>query len=107
MDESILVVSGSLDKESGVVRGESRGSVTGVRCWMTGESRGATVSRTASRFCTPEKRKEGSPAITKMKAKSSINMSVFLLTAAKVIIIYDLQFTIYVFLLLPFYFFTF
>jgi hypothetical protein len=32
------------------------------------------------------KRKDGNPAITKMKAKSNINMSVFLLTAAKVII---------------------
>jgi hypothetical protein len=33
------------------------------------------------------KRKEGNPAIIKMVAKSRINMSVFLLTAAKVIIL--------------------
>ena len=32
----------------------------------------------------PLNRKEGNSAITKMKTKSSINMSVFLLTAAKV-----------------------
>ena len=50
-------------------------------------SGGATVSATASRFCEWVKRKEGSPAITKMVAKSRINMSVFLLTAAKVIIL--------------------
>ena len=84
--ESILVVSTITSLPEEATSAESWGIVSAVKA-ATDVSSGMVSSGDDEETSKLPRRKEDTSAITKMKAKSSINMRVFLLTAAKVILL--------------------
>jgi hypothetical protein len=84
--ESILVVSTITSLPEEATSAESWGIVSAVKA-ATDVSSGMVSSGDDEETSKLPIRKEDTSAITKMKAKSRINMRVFLLTAAKVILL--------------------